>query len=67
MNVQCAICDIVEDIDVNSSVAKRLMNRRSSSYLCQPCYDRITIKTKERHGTGNFNLYSSCNKDNSQK
>ncbi len=62
MNVQCAICDKIEDIDVNSQLAKKLINRRISSYLCQPCYDRITERTQQRHGTGKFNLYSSTNK-----
>lgn len=66
MNVQCAICDQIEDIDINSFQAKRLMNRRISSYLCNNCHDRIAEKTNKRHETGNFHLYSSKNKDKRQ-
>lgn len=67
MNVQCAICDKVEDIDGNSLLAKRLRNRRITSYLCEPCYERISIKTQERHDTGNFHLYSSISKKKNNK
>ena len=64
MNVQCAICDKVEYINENSYEAKRLRSRGVSSYLCQSCHDRITEKTKKRHETGKFHLYSSNNKEN---
>lgn len=67
MNVQCAICDKIEDIDGDSLLAKRLRNRRITSYLCEPCHERISIKTKERHDTGNFQLYSSISKDKKRK
>ena len=62
MNVQCAICDQVDDINANSAQAKRLMNRRISSYLCKKCHNRITEKTRQRQETGNFHLYSSNTK-----
>lgn len=57
MQVKCVICDQVESIDDQSLQAKRLRNRRIHMYLCQPCYNRIDEKTKERHATGNFHLY----------
>lgn len=61
VNVQCAICDKVEEIDPGSFQAKRLLNRRNSSYLCKECHERIAEKTKKRHETGKFQLYSSPN------
>lgn len=59
MQVQCVLCDLVEGIDEYSLQAKRLRNRRIRMYLCLQCYTRIEKKTKERHATGKFNLYSS--------
>lgn len=59
MQVQCVICDNIESIPSNSIEAKRLINRRIHTYLCKECNQRITEKTKERHQTGNFKLYSS--------
>jgi len=57
MDVKCPICDKVSHIDENSPLAKRLRNRRKHLYLCPECDDRIGIKTKARHATGNFRLY----------
>ena len=59
VHVQCAICDKIESIEDNSLLAKRLINRKAHSYLCNACNERITHKTNERHGTGKFNLYNS--------
>lgn len=59
MQVQCVICDKIESIENHSLEAKRLLNRKVQSYLCQACNDRIAEKTKKRHETGKFNLYSS--------
>ncbi|WP_042223913.1 YlaI family protein [Oceanobacillus manasiensis] len=56
MQVKCAICDQVEDIEDNSLQAKRLRNRRIHMYLCNPCYDRIGENTKKRLATGRFRL-----------
>lgn len=68
LQVQCVLCDIIENIDDNSLQAKRLRNRLSHMYLCQSCYDRIKIKTLKRHETGKFKLYSSEEgNDNEQK
>lgn len=57
MQVKCVICDHIETIEDHSLQAKRLRNRRIHMYLCQPCHDRIEVKTNERHATGNFRLY----------
>lgn len=63
MQVKCAICDAVESIDDHSLEAKRLRNRRANLYLCKICYERIGKKTKERHASGNFNLYQEKKND----
>jgi len=59
MQVKCVICDKIDYIEDHSLLAKKLMNRKALSYLCQTCYDRITEKTIKRHHTGKFQLYSS--------
>jgi uncharacterized protein YlaI len=56
MQVKCAICDQVEDIEDNSLQAKRLRNRRIHMYLCAPCHERIGNNTKKRLATGQFRL-----------
>ncbi len=61
VQVQCILCDKIESIKDNSLQAKRLLNRKAQSYLCKSCNDRITVKTKQRHETGNFHLYNSKN------
>ena len=63
MKVKCVICENVEGIDDYSLEAKRLRNRKIHMYLCQPCYNRIAEKTKQRHATGKFRLY----KENKEK
>ncbi|MBO1003555.1 YlaI family protein [Pseudogracilibacillus auburnensis] len=63
MQVQCVLCDKIESINDNSYEAKRLINKRIQSYLCQTCYDRIETNTKKRHETGKFNLYRSNRKN----
>ncbi|SDQ64067.1 Uncharacterized protein YlaI [Virgibacillus subterraneus] len=57
MQVQCVLCDTIEDIQDSSLQAKRLRNRRIHMYLCQQCDQRIYSNTKKRHETGNFHLY----------
>ncbi|WP_404452466.1 YlaI family protein [Virgibacillus necropolis] len=57
MQVKCVICDQIEAIEDHSLQAKRLRNRRIHMYLCEACYNRIDVKTKERHASGNFRLY----------
>ncbi|WBX79685.1 YlaI family protein [Virgibacillus salarius] len=58
MQVKCTICDNIESIDDHSFEAKRLRNRRIHMYLCQLCYERIEHKTKQRHATEKFRLYT---------
>lgn len=58
MQVKCVLCDSIEGLDDYSLHAKRLRNRRSRMYLCGKCYERIEYKTKQRHATGDFRLYS---------
>ncbi|MFS0560906.1 YlaI family protein [Terribacillus sp. 179-K 1B1 HS] len=57
MRVKCVLCDEVEEIDDGSPHAKKLRNRRNTMHLCSDCSDRISLRTKERKATGNFNLY----------
>jgi len=57
MQVKCALCDIIDSLEDESFQAKRLRNRRLNLYICNQCYKRIEKRTKERHATGNFNLY----------
>ncbi|MEL3960394.1 YlaI family protein [Lysinibacillus endophyticus] len=57
MRVKCVICDTVNDLDDNSPLAKKLRNRPIHTYMCEPCRDRITIKTEQRLATGNFRLF----------
>ncbi|MFB4167634.1 MULTISPECIES: YlaI family protein [unclassified Virgibacillus] len=59
MQVQCVLCDTIEDIQDSSLQAKRLRNRRIHMYLCQECDHRIYNNTKKRHETGNFRLYEA--------
>ncbi|PLR79214.1 DUF2197 domain-containing protein [Bacillus sp. V3-13] len=57
MRVKCVICDIIESIDDDSPIAKRLRNRPIHTYMCRPCEERISEKTLARKATGNFRLY----------
>jgi len=57
MKAKCPLCDKTKELDDSSFQAKRLRNRRKHMYLCEDCYTRIEAKTKERHATGNFQLY----------
>gem|GEM_PF-441026 len=61
MQVKCVICDSIQSIEDNSSEAKRLKNRRSHTYLCSECYERIKENTLKRHQTGKFKLYNGKN------
>ncbi len=57
MRVQCVLCNIVENIDDYSPLAKRLRNRPIHTYMCKKCEERITERTNERKATGNFRTY----------
>lgn len=57
MRVKCILCDYIDNIENESPTAKRLRNRPIHTYLCKPCTDRISDKTKARLETGNFRLY----------
>ncbi|AKO91568.1 YlaI family protein [Priestia filamentosa] len=59
MRVQCVICDVIETIDNELPLAKKVRNRPIHTYMCQTCHDRITKRTEERKATGNFKLYES--------
>ncbi|MDQ0253864.1 uncharacterized protein YlaI [Evansella vedderi] len=64
MRVKCVICDVIENIDDYSPLAKKLRNRPIHTYMCNQCYERIEIRTNERKETGKFRQYSSNeNKD----
>lgn len=57
MQVQCVICDKIEELPDGSFQAKRLLNRRMHTHLCVECNERIALNTNKRHETGNFKLY----------
>lgn len=57
MRVKCVICDLVESIEDETIVAKRLRNRPIHTYMCIACQERITEKTNARIATGKFRLY----------
>lgn len=57
MDVKCVLCDQIEELKDDSIEAKKLRNRRMHMYLCSPCNERITTRTKERHSTEKFRLY----------
>jgi uncharacterized protein YlaI len=59
MRVQCVICDVIETIDNELPLAKKIRNRPIHTYMCQTCHDSITKRTEERKATGNFKLYES--------
>src|SRR5699024_11533523 len=48
MQVQCVLCDKVDQLEDHSFQAKTLRNHKIKLYLCRTCYDRIDKKTKER-------------------
>ena len=57
MQVQCVLCDKVENIEDYSLEAKKLRNKKGHMYLCNECNDRIKNKTMDRHATGKFRLF----------
>lgn len=63
MKVKCVICDKIEDLVDESSLAKRLRNRPIHTYMCIDCHDRIELRTNERIATNKFKLYRKKKKD----
>ncbi|UCZ51872.1 YlaI family protein [Bacillus shivajii] len=59
MRVKCVICDVIENIDDYSPLAKKLRNRPIHTYMCETCSSRIEERTEKRKETGNFKLYNS--------
>ncbi|MDQ0227033.1 YlaI family protein [Metabacillus niabensis] len=57
MKVKCVICDKVENIEDETLMAKRLINRPIHTYMCRECNERIEAKTNARIATGKFRLY----------
>ncbi|MFC4617211.1 YlaI family protein [Camelliibacillus cellulosilyticus] len=56
MQAKCALCETVENLDDNSSLAKRLRNRPIHTFLCDQCRERITDRTIQRWETGKFRI-----------
>lgn len=66
MRVKCVICDIVENLEDDNPVAKKLRNRPIHTYMCNTCKKRIELNTNARIATGNFHFYrtsSTLDKD----
>lgn len=59
MKVQCILCDVIEELEDDSPLAKKLRNRPIHTYLCAECHERIKQKTLARHRTGKFRLFRS--------
>ncbi|WLR43666.1 YlaI family protein [Bacillus carboniphilus] len=51
MKVKCVLCEVIETIDDDTLIAKRLRNRPIHTYLCSNCYNRIEEKTLKRKQT----------------
>lgn len=54
MRVQCVICDEIEKLQDETSLAKKLRNRPIHTFMCSTCETRIEEKTVARIETGNF-------------
>ncbi|MBU9711265.1 YlaI family protein [Evansella tamaricis] len=63
MRVKCVICDVIENINDFSPLAKKLRNRPIHTYMCGTCNQRIEDNTNKRKDTGNFKLYTSTEKE----
>jgi len=48
MNIICALCGQKSFIDDKSPKAKRIHKYPTDTYICDICYNKITIKTQER-------------------
>ena len=57
MRAKCMLCDRIDTLNDESPIAKRLKNRPIHTYLCDTCYDRITVRTIERWETGKFRIH----------
>jgi uncharacterized protein YlaI len=57
MQVKCALCEKLCQIDNQSAIAKRLKNRPIHTYLCDSCNKRIGERTRARWATGRFTLH----------
>jgi uncharacterized protein YlaI len=57
MRVKCVICDVIESIEDESPLAKRLRNRPIHTYMCEPCNSRIADKTNVRTETGKYSEF----------
>jgi uncharacterized protein YlaI len=63
MRVKCVLCDVIEKLDDESSLAKKLRNRPIHTYMCMNCNDRIKSRTNERIATDKFKLYRKKKKE----
>lgn len=63
MKVQCVLCDKIETIEDDSFMAKRLRNKPITTYMCEECYERISINTKKRLATGKFRFNRPNNEE----
>lgn len=48
MKIQCYLCDVTEELDPHSQMAKIYRNHPLKTYLCPRCHNRITDKTLTR-------------------
>ncbi|MCP3031059.1 YlaI family protein [Halobacillus sp. A1] len=54
MKVKCVLCDSINTIDSYCLQAKRLRNRRITTYMCPDCHERIKKNTEKRVNSGHF-------------
>jgi uncharacterized protein YlaI len=52
MKVQCVICEKIEGIDEDSYLGKKLRNHPLSTYMCNPCHQRVAENTEKRRKEG---------------
>lgn len=63
MKVKCVLCETIDNLDDELPLAKKLRNRLIHTYMCDECYERIEVRTKERLSTGNFKLFRTDKKE----
>ncbi|MFG6149048.1 YlaI family protein [Halobacillus sp. B23F22_1] len=63
MRVKCVLCDSIETIDSYCLQAKRLRNRKITTYMCPSCHERIKRNTEKRINSGHFQFRREIKKE----
>ncbi|MEK4228604.1 YlaI family protein [Solibacillus sp. FSL H8-0538] len=62
MRVKCVICDVINNLEDDLPLAKKLRNRPIHTYMCTPCQTRISENTDTRLATGKFRFFRTSSK-----